>query len=265
MRLSPVVMLCCFLAAAVPSPSGEAATATLHNTPTTRRPFASGEELKYRVSWSSIFSAGEAAMVVTRETTPEGAPVYRFTSNARSTGIVNSIYPVRDTVRSVVDAGDLSSRWYELEQKRRKRRRHKEFLFDQAANTVQVVRDGRSETFSVPSRVADPLSSLYYLRTRDDLVVGATILIDVHDSGKNWAVDVQVLEKEQIKTPVGTFNTIKVKTNPKYEGVFQNKGEIIVWLTDDDRRLPVLMKSSISVGTIVSTLVGYTPGAEEQP
>lgn len=264
MRRFLLVVICCFLAAPAGfAAAGEVVPPGIHNTPTSRRPFGEVEELTYRVSWSNIFSAGSATLEVRKEKTPEGLPVYRFVSKARSTGIVNTIYPVRDTVQSIADAGDLSSRWYDLAQKRRKRQRHKEFQFDQAAGTVKVIRDGHEETFSVPPRVADPLSSLYYLRSRDDLNVGATIVVDVHDSGKNWAVEVQVLGREKIETPLGEFNTIKIKTYPKYEGVFQNKGEITMWITDDDRRVPVLMKSSVSVGTVVSTLVGMKTGAED--
>ena len=61
-------------------------------------------------------------------------------------------------------------------------------------------------------------------------------------------------------TPAGEFATIKFSTFPKYEGAFMNKGEILVWLTDDSRRVPVLMKSTISTGSIVSTLTRREPG-----
>ncbi len=51
-------------------------------------------------------------------------------------------------------------------------------------------------------------------------------------SGKNWSVEVQTLGREKVTTPAGEFATIKVRTFPKYEGVFMNKGEIFIWLTD---------------------------------
>jgi len=85
-------------------------------------------------------------------------------------------------------------------------------------------------------------------------MVGKPITIEVHDSGKNWSVEIQTLGREKMKTPAGEFATIKVRTFPKYEGVFMNKGEIFVWLTDDNRKVPVIMKSTISIGSIVSTL-----------
>ncbi len=105
----------------------------------------------------------------------------------------------------------------------------------------------------------DALSSLFYLRTRDDFTIGKTHVIEVHDSGKNWSVEVQTLAREKVKTPAGVFHTIKVKTFPRYEGVFMNKGEIFIWLTDDSRKIPVLMKSTISIGSIMTTLTDMKP------
>ena len=85
-------------------------------------------------------------------------------------------------------------------------------------------------------------------------------MVDVHDGGKNWSVEIQTLGKEKITTPAGEFNTIKVKTYPKYEGVFMHKGEIYIWLTDDARKIPVLMKSIITIGSIVATLTNIEDG-----
>ena len=40
----------------------------------------------------------------------------------------------------------------------------------------------------------------------------------------------------------------------KFEGIFQQKGRVLVWLTNDGERIPVLMKSEIAIGSFVSTL-----------
>jgi hypothetical protein len=136
--------------------------------------------------------------------------------------------------------------------------------FNQAEGTVTVLADGRQETYSTPPGILDPLSSLYYVRTRQDFIVGKPIIIDVHDDAKSWAVEVQTISREKIKTSFGEFNTIKVKTYPKYEGVFQHKGEIYIWLTDDERKIPVLMRSEITIGSIVATLVAMQAGEEKK-
>jgi hypothetical protein len=107
--------------------------------------------------------------------------------------------------------------------------------------------------------VQDGLSSLYFLRTREDLEIGRTIVIDVLDSEKNLSVEFQVLGRERLKTPLGEFSTIKVRTYPKYKGVFLNKGEVFIWLTDDSRKIPVLIKSKLKVGTFMLTLADMKP------
>ena len=112
----------------------------------------------------------------------------------------------------------------------------------------------------MPERVQDALSSLYYVRTRQDFIVGKPIVVDVHDSGKTWSIEIHTLGRERITTPAGEFDTIMIKTYPKYEGVFMHKGEIFMWLTDDARKIPVLMKSRISIGSIVATLTEMRDG-----
>jgi hypothetical protein len=136
--------------------------------------------------------------------------------------------------------------------------------YDRAKGTVQVsVNNGTPKIYPVPDRIQDALSSLYYVRTRDDFINGKEIVVDVHDGDKTYAVEVHVMDKEQVKTPAGKFDTIKVKTYPKYEGVFMHKGEIYMWLTDDARKIPVLMKSEISIGSIMATLVDMQEGKDQ--
>jgi hypothetical protein len=147
-----------------------------------------------------------------------------------------------------------------LNQRHGKRKKRRELIFDHAHQKVLYTSDGTKETVDMQGHVQDALSSLYYLRTVEDFAVGKTIMIGIHDSGKNWDVEVHVLGREKVATPVGEFPTIKVKTYPKYEGVFMHKGEIYMWLTDDSRRIPVLMKSTIAIGSIVATLTDMQVG-----
>ena len=224
------------------------------------QPFHPGEKLTYNISWSNVFSAGTAVMEVKEEKAADGREVLRFVSTARSIGMVNKVYPILDTVQSVVDYRSLQSISYDLSSSHGKRKKKRSLLFDHEKRTVTYSENGAVETLHVPDNTLDALSSLYYLRTKTEFVAGKTIVVDVHDSGKNWAVEVQVLGRERMKTPVGEFNTIKLKTYPKYEGVFMNKGEIFIWITDDSRRVPVLMKSTITIGSIMATLTDMQLG-----
>jgi len=222
-----------------------------------------GEKLTYNISWSNILQAGTSVMEVRDERTADNRPAYRVISAARSSQLVSAFYPVMDTVQSVMDARELCSLSYSLSESHGGKKRRKEMVFDHENGTVRIVTNGSAETFSIPDHVQDALSSLYYLRTRDDFVTGKAIIIDVHEGGKNWSVEVQTLGRERLKTALGEFNTIKVKTYPKYDGVFQHKGEIFIWLTDDARKIPVLMKSTITIGSIVAALTELRTGEEK--
>jgi len=59
-----------------------------------------------------------------------------------------------------------------------------------------------------------------------------------------------------VETPAGKFRTIVIKPNMKSEGIFDRKGDIYIYLTDDKRHIPVLIRTKVAVGYIEAELVG---------
>ncbi len=227
-------------------------------------PFSSGEKLTYDISWSNIVQAGTAVMEAHKEPLPDGKAAYRFTSTAQSTGLVHKFYKVADRIDSLVDGETLYSLSFHLDQSHGKRKKKRDLTFNHKERTVVVRSGGREAAYPVPEDTQDALSALYYLRTVRDLADGTTITFNVYDDNKTWSVDVRVLGREKLTTVLGELSTIKLRTYPRYEGVFQHKGEIYFWLTDDARRVPVLMQSTISIGSIVSTLVDLKTGEQKK-
>ncbi len=250
--------------ATVHSAAGDAVQKQIQPVPAANLPFKPGEKLTYDISWSNIIQAGTAVMEVREEKKADGKIVYHLISTAHSSGLVSKFYTVSDTIMSAFDAENLRPVSFSLDQSHGKRKKKRNMTFNQKGGTVTVLSDGQQNTYPVPADIQDPLSSLYYVRTKQDFIVGKPIIVNVHEDDKNWAVEVNVLGKEKLKTSFGELNTIKLKTYPKYEGVFQNKGEIYIWLTDDARKIPVLMKSTISIGSIVSTLVDARAGENKK-
>ncbi len=225
------------------------------------RAFQPGEILTYDISWSKIITAGTATMEVGMKTVQGGGDVLTFTVAGRSAGLVDKFITIIDTAQSVFDPHIMQSLSFSIKQIHGKRIKSRTQIFDHDKKIVVDTSDNEHpETFSVPEPIQDALSCLYYLRTREDFSVGKTMMIDVHDSGKNWSVEVRTLGRERVKTPAGEFAAIKVRTHPLYEGVFMNKGEVTIWLTDDDSKVPVLMKSTLSVGSFIFTLTNMKPG-----
>jgi hypothetical protein len=230
---------------------------------TVHHAFAPGEKLTYAISWSKILDAGIAVMEVKNGPEIEGRQTYHFVVSTHTVGVVEQFYPVRHFVESFVDTSEMNSQSFNLKESLglNKKKRRREMTFDHRNNSVRFrLNDDPLEIFSVPEHVQDALSSLYYVRSRNDFTIDKPITVNVFDSGKTWSVEIYTLGKERITTPLGEFDTIKVKTYPKYEGVFMNKGEIFIWLTDDERKIPLLMKSTITIGSIVSTLTKIEMG-----
>jgi len=259
-------MLACAVMLGSTVASGQGLAAEHAGQPTTKvhHPFHPGEKLTYTISWYNVFSAGTAVMEVRKGKTAAAQDVVRFTSAANSIGMVDKFYKVRDVVQSIVDHRTLQSMAYDMSSLHGKKKKLRKLDFDHNKKTVTYAVDGVKATLEIPENTQDALASLYYLRTKPDFIEGKTLVVDIHDSGKNWAVEVHVLGREKIKTPAGEFNTVKVKTYPKYEGVFMHKGEIFMWFTDDNRRIPVLMKSTITIGSVMATLTDMKLGDDAQ-
>ena len=250
------VLACCSQIVLAESPQQQESTIKLVN-----HAFDSGEKLTYDISWSKILVAGVAIMEVQEGPITNGRPTYRFVISTQSAGMVERIFPIRHFVESVSDANDLYSNSFNLREDLNGKLRKREITFDHKANTARFVLNyDTPEIYKVPERVHDALSVLYYVRATQDFRADKPIIVNVFDSDKTWSVEIYTLGKERISTPIGEFDTIKVKTYPKYEGVFMNKGEIFIWLTDDERKIPVLMQSTIMIGSIVSTLIKMEKG-----
>jgi hypothetical protein len=69
---------------------------------------------------------------------------------------------------------------------------------------------------------------------------------------------VQVIKREKITVPAGTFDCFLTKPFVKYGTVFRNKEDINLWITADDRHIPILIKSAIVIGNIEVSLLDAT-------
>ena len=98
------------------------------------------------------------------------------------------------------------------------------------------------------------MSGFYYLRTQN-LNVGETVYINIFDSNKFYQAEVQVLRREKIRLSDDTeIDSVVVKPILKSEGLFQNKGDISIWLTDDEIKLPVRVETEVPIGRVVAEL-----------
>jgi hypothetical protein len=222
------------------------------------------ERLEFELSYSGI-TAGRAVQEVMQVNNE-----IHIVSTAKSADWLRFFFPVDDRIESYLDSGtppvSIGSPYRYHERKHEGRtitNREARFDHEKLEATTTDHRNKSVKKYAITRQTYDTLSSFFYVRTVP-LQVGSSYYIDVFDGKKLWNTEVKVLRREDLVTPLGRFKTIVIHPLLKYEGLFARTGDIFIWLTDDDRRIPVQMKSKVIVGSITATLTGgsYWPGGK---
>jgi hypothetical protein len=211
------------------------------------------EEIVYYIYWYGL-RAGKATLLT--KDTSEGVVL---TSHATSAAFISLFYKVDDVVQSTLYL-DGYPKSYTLKLREGRHRRNKATHFGiKPDNGLQKVvyynvLDNERKDFFLEKQAFDPLSGFHEIRKRP-LEVGRSEFLDVFDNKKLWNVEVKVLRKEHLKIPSGEFDTIVIKPLLKSEGIFLKKGELYIWLTDDEKKIPVMVKSKVKIGNFTAKLV----------
>ena len=208
------------------------------------RAFGVGENLVFDVAYKFV-RAGTATMFIPDTQWVEGRPCYHILSTTETSSFFSTFYRVRDKVESIMDIDGLFSWRFEKHLREGKYWSDRVLVFDPAHNRVFYKRD----TVSVPLYTQDILSAFYFVRTLP-LEIGKSIDLDHCGDGKLYPLRVLVHGREKVDVPAGSFTCLVIEPVLKGEGLFQQKGRLRIWVTDDERKLPVLMKSEILIGTI---------------
>ncbi|HYQ89785.1 MAG TPA: DUF3108 domain-containing protein [Candidatus Binatia bacterium] len=212
-------------------------------------PWKIGEYFQFSIDWSGL-NGGNALMQVQNMQTVDGHRTWRIVTKAESNSFVSKFYRVRDRAESFIDAESLYTRRFEKHLREGSYKKDLSIRFDPAGGKA-LYEGGKS--FDVPRRVQDVLSAFYYIRTCP-LPEGGTVSIPTHDNETTYDMEVRVIRRERVEVPAGKFDCVVVQPVLKSEGIFKSKGEMLVWLSDDDRRIPVQVKSKVPIGSISVSL-----------
>ena len=209
------------------------------------------ETLTFSVDWR-VFTAGMAVFHL--DASGPGNSVEKITATADSIGAVNLLFPVVDGFQSGLDTKTGCSTGFNKQVQEGRRKIASELSFDYAHGkqneyTRNLVKGTavRLEA-NIPACVTDSLSAIFYTQSQP-LQVGHTVEFPLADSMRTVTVGMKVEAHEEVKTPAGTFQTVKVQATAD-EGIVKNRGHIWIWYTDDARHLPVQMQARLFWGTI---------------
>jgi hypothetical protein len=212
------------------------------------------EKLVYSLSWTGI-----PVGIATQEITDENG-FRRIVSTARSNAWLSTFFPVDDRTESILaktGAFPGETRNFKMLFKEGTHVRDREINFNCATGNAKYHnrKNGEQADVRIEPQTFDIYSSFYFIR-HQPLEVGKSLCVNVLDSKKFHRIEVRVLKKERIKVPAGEFNTIKIEPMVKPEGVFEGKRGAYIWLTDDERRIPVKAQTKVKVGSVTAVLTG---------
>jgi hypothetical protein len=216
------------------------------------------ETLYYTVEWRLI-TAGKAKLEWTSEQRPRtGAQV---NLRLESVGLVSKFFKVEDNYSSNLNSV-LCGQSLQMTTLEGSRQRETKVTFDSASRKASYVERDRAKNaviatheIDIPPCVHDVIGGVYLLRTLN-LEPGQSAEVPVSDGKKSAMAKVEAQQREDVKTPGGTFKTIRCEIHVFNDVLYHRQARLYIWLTDDRRKLPVQVqvRMQFAIGTITLLL-----------
>ncbi len=221
--------------------------------PSADHKYPNGQTLVYSADWR-LFNAGTATIRM------EGAGrEQRVLATADAQGFVALLYHVHDTFEAFFDPATFCSLNITKHSEEGFRKHDTNIVFDYARKKSVLTEknlktnENKREENEIPGCVSDIISAPFYIASLP-LTQGTVLRFPLNDGGKTTVARVTVEGREEVKTPAGTYKTIRVGAVAD-SGSLANKGQIWIWFSDDAARTPVQMKARLFWGTLVLHLV----------
>lgn len=223
--------------------------------------FPQHETLTFAVDWR-VFTAGRAVFQL-----DQAGSLMRVQASADTIGATNMIYQVIDRYQSSFSTQTGCSAGFSKQVQEGRRRTQSDLVFTPGASAplpqpgtpppmgTQTLRErnlvkntSKQQEGQIPACSIDTLSGIFYVASQN-LQLGQDLHLPLADAMRTVGVTVKVEAREEVKTPAGTFQTIRVQPTAD-AGVVKNRGTITIWYTDDARHLPVQIRAKLFWGTL---------------
>lgn len=222
--------------------------------------FTVGEKLTFDVKYGFI-TAGIATMEVPKMRKIAGRESYYVTFRVNSVSSFDPVYKVRDRYVTYIDKEGLFPWRFEQHIREGGYKRDFSAFFDQKRGKAKTSKG----QYEIPRYVNDIVSAFYYFRTLDytHKKPGDHFMLQNFYKDDVYPLKIVYHGKETVEVEAGTFECIMVEPIVEKGGLFKSEGSIIVWLTDDELRVPVKVKTKILIGSIDAELTKFEGLASE--
>lgn len=224
-----------------------------------QKAFNEGEWLRYRMSYSKFFKAGEASLEIKKDkNNPNGLHIV---GKGRTTGLVSLFFSVNDNYETYIDRNTKLPYRFIRKINEDGFTKDVEILFNQQKHIADVndKKNKVRQKYQTVKNIQDMLSTLYFLRDKDisNLKKGYEISLSIFFDEKTYPFKLRFLGKSVIKTKFGKVRTLKFMPIVQKGRVFKAEESVTVWITDDKNKIPVSIRASLSVGSLRADLDAY--------
>lgn len=216
--------------------------------------FDVGEKLIFDVKYGFV-TAGIAEMSIPQIKKMSGRDVYHINFTVNSVPTFDPFYKVRDRYVTYMDVEGLFP--WRFEQHLREGKYSKDFsaYFDQRRGIAKT----SEGSYEIPQFVHDIVSAFYFARTYDysNLKPGDLFHLENFYKDKVHPLDVKFHGRETIQVGAGTFDCVIIEPLVKEGGLFKHDGDIIIWLSDDELKVPVKVRTKIIIGSVDAELSSF--------
>jgi len=219
-----------------------------------RLPFKRREKLVFDGGWGFI-RAGFLILESYPDSVREDR--FHFTGKVVTNNFVSAFYKVRDYIHSEVDYKSLYPYVFEQRVQEGKYQAQRWTVFDHVRGRVYDNKKKDGDFFEAGALTRDYVSLLFYMRTME-LKPGQKFTIQCFVHGKDYPVKFKVVGREKVKVEAGEFRCLEIEPTLVGDGRgFTKKDKMTIWVTDDERHMPVMVKAKIALGSLSAKLLRY--------
>lgn len=227
--------------------------------------FQVGEKLEYDLyfNWTAIWLKAGVVKFSIKDGSVDGTPAMHCVAEARTPRSFDWIYKVRDKYESYLDYNTLNPLRFVRDVNEGDYTKQLQYTYAPADSSVNVdyyYRRGKlkaeNELLSIPACTQDLLSSLYWARSLDysNMEPGDSVNVDLFMDKKMYEVSFKFIGQEELKHNGKKYRCNKFVPRLIQGGIFEESDEIIIWVTDDENQLPLLVESDLNFGKIKAYL-----------
>lgn len=229
-------------------------------------PITVGEKSAYNLRWG-VIEGGVVKIEVRPPQNLDGTPALHYFGTVKSSKMMDLFYKIDNSIDTWVRISDLAPLRQEIKQNESARWGRRVMMINPDKSEVKFyenltkAKGGTKEDKRIDKMLVgaqDIFGALYFYRFVQN--VNGDYKFPIHDKGKNWFAELKFEDRETLRIPAGVFQARRYKVAPRLEGQLQPKGDVVVWVSDDDRALLLKFSAKIKVGSITGELIEHSAG-----